>query len=91
MGRQIASSAYGFALIRGENDVLLGRVRQSALGQSGGPVEAVMEPGPSTIRPHVPVEEVRHQMEEHELQTMLVTSPEGRLIGVIRREDVGLS
>lgn len=82
--RTIAGSPYAFALVLSLDDVLLGRVRATG---SGGSVEQTMEPGPSTIRPDTSIEHVAHTMAEHNLKTMLVTTPEGRLIGVVRRED----
>ena len=82
--RAIAASPYAFALVLGSDDVLLGRLRASGSGRS---VEQSMEPGPSTIRPDTSIEHVAHTMAEHNLKTMLVTTPEGRLIGVVRRED----
>src|SRR5713226_2599699 len=44
---KIEASDYGFALVLGGDDVLLGRVRKSAIGQARGTAETVMEPGPS--------------------------------------------
>jgi CBS domain-containing protein len=85
----IQSSDYGFALVLGDGGVVLGRVRRSAVEERDRrSVEAVMEPGPSTIRPHVPADEAGQQMADHDLKTLLVTTPEGSLLGVLRREDV---
>ena len=89
LGKEIDASEYGFALVVGDDDVLLGRIRKSAVRQATGTAEAIMEPGPSTIRPDTSIEHVEHTMHEHDLKTMLVSTPEGRLLGVIRREDVG--
>jgi len=82
--RAIAGSPYGFGLVLGADDVLLGRVRATSRGSS---VELSMEPGPSTIRPDTSVEHVAHTMVERDLKTTLVTTPEGRLVGVVRRAD----
>jgi CBS domain-containing protein len=89
VAQRIASSGYGFALVLGKDDVVLGRIRRSAVqGREDARAGDVMEPGPSTIRAHVPVEEAWEQMRQHDLKTMLVTTPEGRLLGVLSREDV---
>lgn len=85
--QKMAASEYGFALVVNDDGVLLGRVRHSAIAGASGTVESQMEPGPSTIRPHVPVDEARQVMRDHDLKTMLVTTPEGHLLGVLRRED----
>jgi Mg/Co/Ni transporter MgtE len=88
VAQQIEASDYGFTVVLGQADVLLGRVRKSALEQASETVEAIMEPGPSTIRPHTTAKDARKQMRDRDLKTMLVTTPEGRWLGVIRREDV---
>ena len=91
VARDIAASDYGFAVVLAGNDVLLGQVRRSATEHAGGTVEAVMEPGPSTIRPHTTADDLRLHLHDHDLNSLLVTTPEGRWLGVIRREDVPCS
>src|SRR5438309_28246 len=55
---RVDQSPYGFALVTSAGGVLLGRVRRSALGSDPDtPAEAVMEPGPSTVRPDTPAAE----------------------------------
>jgi Mg/Co/Ni transporter MgtE len=51
------------------------------------PVEQVMCPGPSTFRPHVLIEELAHFMIHHDLPSSPVTTSDGRLVGLLRRED----
>jgi Mg/Co/Ni transporter MgtE len=46
-----------------------------------------MRPGPSTFRPHVPIEEMAHFMVHHDLPSSPVTTSDGRLVGLLRRED----
>jgi Mg/Co/Ni transporter MgtE len=46
-----------------------------------------MEPGPSTVRADSKLERLAARMRQHDLQTMVVTTPEGRLLGVVRRDD----
>ena len=50
-------------------------------------IERVMRPGPSTFRPHVPIEELAHHMIHHDLPASPVTTSDGRLVGLLRRED----
>jgi Mg/Co/Ni transporter MgtE len=50
-------------------------------------VEKVMRPGPSTFRPNVDIREMAHFMAEHDLASAPVTTPDGVLLGVLRRED----
>jgi rhodanese-related sulfurtransferase len=88
--RAIADSPYGFALVLSVGGVLLGRVRRSALDSldDRDPIEPILEPGPSTIRPHLTVEELRGRLDGARVRTFLVTCPDGTLIGVVRREDI---
>jgi CBS-domain-containing membrane protein len=47
-----------------------------------------MEPGPSTVRPHREAAELAAHLAEGGLRFAIVTDPNGRLIGVARREDL---
>jgi Mg/Co/Ni transporter MgtE len=51
------------------------------------PIEQMMRPGPSTFRPHVLIEELAHFMIHHDLPSSPVTTSDGRLVGLLRRED----
>jgi CBS domain-containing protein len=53
-------------------------------------VDQVMRPGPSTYRPFVPVAELRGIMSDRNLESSPVTTSDGRLVGLVRRQDVGL-
>ena len=52
-------------------------------------VERVMRPGPSTYRPFVSVEEMRRTMTERNLENSPVTTSDGKLVGLVRKQDVG--
>ncbi len=47
----------------------------------------VMQSGPSTIRPTVKAEAIPDWMREWGLGSVLVTTSNGRLVGLLRRED----
>jgi CBS-domain-containing membrane protein len=79
---------YRFAPALSPERVVLGRVRRSRLADACTSVEAVIEPGPSTIRPHTPIEDLAARLARSEVRTLIVTDPEGKLIGVVRRADV---
>src|SRR3989442_5045952 len=84
---QVNASPYGFALVVAADGTLLGRVRRSVLeGQPHAAAETIMEPGPSTVRPDTAVRALRERLEKRDLKTAVVSSPEGRLLGVVRRE-----
>jgi CBS domain-containing protein len=86
---RIERSAYGFALVVAGGGVLLGRLRGSALDCDPAlRVEQVMEPGPSTVRPHKAAGELAKRLAQQDLHWAIVTDPEGRLIGLTSREDL---
>jgi Mg/Co/Ni transporter MgtE len=88
VGPRVARSPYAFAFVLAENGTLLGRLRKAAVeGDPAAAVQDVMEPGPSTVRADSNLEKLAARMRQRHLQAMVVTTPEGRLLGVVRRED----
>jgi rhodanese-related sulfurtransferase len=87
--QRVDTSPYGFALVLADR-VVLGRVRRSRLDEA--PVDAsaeqLMEPGPSTTRPHTDPIELASQLQRTAASTAILTTPEGELIGVVRRDDL---
>jgi rhodanese-related sulfurtransferase len=88
VARRIDATPYGFALALSPDRVVLGRVRRSRLTDAGVNIEPVLEPGPSTIRPHTTIEELGERVARSEIHTFIVTDPEGKLLGVVRSDDV---
>ena len=76
-------------VVVGPERVVLGLLRKAELG--GDPkatAEQVMRPGPKTFRPNVTLDELLKSMRDHDIQTnSLVTTGEGKLLGVISRAD----
>jgi len=71
--------------------VVLGLLRAGELqGDPDVLVERVMRPGPSTYRPFVSVAEMRRIMIDRNLESSPVTTSDGRLVGLVRKEDVGI-
>jgi CBS domain-containing protein len=87
---RLGGSGYGFCLVVDDERVVLGRVRRSALEAAppAATAETVMEPGPRTVRPSTPARELAEQLAARELRTVIVTTPEGRLLGVFDRARV---
>ena len=72
-----------------DRHIVLGRIRGRALdGDPSALVDDVMQPGPSTIRPDTDLETVVNTLRDGKVKSMLVTDPEGRLIGTVYLEDV---
>jgi CBS-domain-containing membrane protein len=47
-----------------------------------------MEPGPSTMRPHTTIEDLAARLAHTDVVNLIVTNPEGKLLGIVRRADV---
>lgn len=50
------------------------------------PVEEIMEPAPTTIRPSVSIEEAAKMLDSYEIDSVLVTRSDGKLLGVFTPE-----
>jgi len=68
--------------------VVLGIVKNEAPMNPEQSIDQIMEPGPSTFRPHVAVEELANRITEKKIGTILVTTSDGRLLGSLREQDV---
>jgi Mg/Co/Ni transporter MgtE len=88
--RAIADSPYGYALIVSPGGVVLGRVRGPALDtlSDGDPIATVLEPRPQTVRPHLTEAKLEERFETYGFSTLVVTRPDGTLIGVVRKDDI---
>jgi CBS domain-containing protein len=70
--------------------VVLGLLRKDAWEEAASdmPAEQVMDPAPSTFRPHLTREEMASTMQKKKMKTALVTTPDGKLLGLLRRKDL---
>lgn len=79
---------WNICVVINEARVVLGLLREGQPGaQDDELVERAMRPGPSTFRPNVDIREMAHFMAEHDLASAPITTPEGRLVGMLMRED----
>jgi CBS-domain-containing membrane protein len=66
-----------------------GRRRKAVLdADPSARAEHVMEAGPSTVRPDRPLAELAERLRRRGLHTAIVTTPDGRLLGVVQRGDM---
>jgi CBS domain-containing protein len=85
----IKASPYPFALVTTDGGTVLGRLPASALDPgSEASVGDIAEPGPKTFRPHHSAANVARQLGEKDLRWAIVTTPEGRVLGVASRADL---
>lgn len=84
------ASGWDTCVVVSQDRVVLGLLRAKEL--QADPqllVERAMRPGPSTYRPFVSVEEMRRTMTERNLESSPVTTSDGKLVGLVRKQDVG--
>ena len=83
------SRGWDTCVVVGPGRGVLGLLRKAELeGDPKATAERVMRNGPKTFRPNVTLEELLKSMRDHDIQTnSLVTTGEGRLLGVISRAD----
>ncbi len=71
-----------------DHGVVLGRLRGDALREDPeATIESVMEDGPTTVRADASLEEITGRMRKRGVGSILVTDPEGRLLGILYRNE----
>lgn len=70
-------------LVVNDEHVVLGRVRPRDHPATAA-AEDVMDPGPTTVRAYEPLEPLLDRMQQRHVHEIIVTTPEGRLLGVVR-------
>ncbi len=78
----------GLCVVVTDGDVVMGIVQGAALdGPAERRVEEAMTFGVSTVRPSEDVEALVERMGRADVEAILVTSSDARLLGLLRRED----
>jgi predicted transcriptional regulator len=88
---RVIAAGWDACVVVSQDRVVLGLLRAKEL--QADPrllVERAMRPGPSTYRPFVSVAEMRHTMIERNLENSPVTTSDGKLVGLVRKQDVGI-
>ena len=84
-----AAAGWDACVVVSPERVVLGLLRARELNAGPDlPVERAMRPGPSTYRPSVSVAEMRRIMADRDLDSSPVTTSDGRLVGLVRRQDI---
>jgi CBS domain-containing protein len=85
---RVRAAGWDACVVVNEERIVFGLLRAHELeGDADARIEAVMRPGPSTFRPHVAIAEMAEYMTEHDLVNAPITTLEGRLVGLLLRED----
>ena len=88
---RVVAAGWDACVVVSDGHVVLGLLRARELQADPQQlVDQVMRPGPSTYRPFVPVAELRGIMSDRHLESSPVTTSDGKLVGLVRRQDVGL-
>jgi predicted transcriptional regulator len=86
---RLSAGDWGTCIVVTEQRVVFGRMFKPELdGDPKGRVGDVMRSGTSTFRPNVSAVEMLKYMDRKRHDTSLVTTPDGRLVGLVRREDI---
>jgi CBS domain-containing protein len=86
---RVRAAGWDTCVVVNEERVVLGRLgRKAPAGSDDGSIAASMSPGPSTVRPSIGADALLERMQARNLTSYLVTTPDGRLIGLVRRDDL---
>ena len=84
--RELFTEGWVWVAVVNEAGIVLGRLRRTRLGEDPAALAGdVMELGPSTYRPSVPLAELVPKMKSGGFENALVTDPDGRLCGLLSR------
>jgi CBS domain-containing protein len=85
---RVRAAGWDACVVVNEERIVFGLLRSKELnGDADAKIDTVMRPGPSTFRPHVPIQEMAEFMTEHGVPNAPVTTLEGRLVGLLLRDD----
>ena len=86
---RLRASGWDTCIVVNEQRVVLGRLGRNALAaDTDESVEEAMTPGPSTVRPSIGTDALLERMRARNLTSYLVTTPDGRLVGLVRLDDL---
>ena len=88
MRDRVRAAGWDACVVINAQRIVLGLLRAAELEATPDlRIERAMRPGPSTFRPFVSIEEMARVMAEHDLTSAPITTSDGRLVGLLRRED----
>jgi CBS domain-containing protein len=85
---RVREGSWDACVVVNKERVVLGLLREKELSSDPGTtVERVMRSGPTTFRPDIPVGKMAERMRKRGAPTALVTTSDGRLVGLLYRQD----
>jgi CBS domain-containing protein len=85
--RRVEEAGWDTCFVLDEWSVVIGRLGRSALRGDRGPRVAEAMTPTSTVRPSARLEAMIERMRDRDLTNLPVTTPDGRLRGLLTRED----
>ena len=84
--RRVRESEWETCIVVNDGGVVLGRLGRKAIGSDDDQsVEEAMTEGPSTVRPSIRLDVLLKRMQSNKLNSWLVTTPDGKLVGLVFR------
>ncbi len=88
---RVIAAGWDACVVVSQDRVVLGLLRARELQADPDLLaERAMRPGPSTYRPFVSVAEMRRTMIDRNLESSPVTISDGKLVGLVRQQDLGM-
>jgi CBS domain-containing protein len=85
---RVSAAGFETCIAVGHDRVVLGILRSKHLdGDGEQTIEEAMSPGPSTFRPNVSAVQLAGLMADHNLPDLPITTNDGRLVGLLLREE----
>ncbi len=85
---RVSAGGWDAVVVTNDERVVLGLLRSKELAKDPElSIEKAMRPGPSTFRPYVAIKEMAETMTGHMLESVPVTTSDGRLVGLLLQKD----
>jgi CBS domain-containing protein len=85
---RVREAGWDRCVVVNEERVVLGLLREKELASDPEAIaEEAMRPGPTTVRPDTPAEKMAGRMRKRGTASVLVTTPDGELVGLMYQED----
>lgn len=86
---RVRAAGWDTCIVVNEQRVVLGRLGRKAIAaDTDQSVEQAMTAGPSTVRPSIGADALLERIRSRNLTSFLVTTPDGRLVGLALRSDL---
>jgi CBS domain-containing protein len=86
VARRARGAGWDLCVVVDAERVVLGLL-DAEVPDSDALVEQAMREAPSTLRPHVAIEDALDRLKRRDADSILITTTSGRLVGVLRRSD----